>query len=84
MAKAPSVQIRAPGQSKTTDDQHDSQPTVESAAADKPERDPRVALTVKVGDSDYERLMLLKGRKRRSVQALAEAAIKDMLDNEGV
>ena len=78
MAKKPNVQIRAPGQAETQSEAPDTPP------ADTPERDPRVALTVKVTDSDYERLMLLKGRKRRSVQALAEAAIKDMLDNEGV
>ena len=78
MTKKPNVQIRAPGQAETQADALDTRP------ADTPERDPRVALTVKVADADYERLMLLKGRKRQSIQALAEAAIKDMLDNEGV
>ena len=78
MAKKPNVQIRAPGQSDTQAEAPDAPP------ADTSEREPRVALTVKITNSDYERLMLLKGRRRRSIQAMAEAAIRDMLDNEGV
>ncbi|MBK1669515.1 hypothetical protein CKO28_15860 [Rhodovibrio sodomensis] len=78
MAKKPNVQIRAPGQADTPAEKPEAAPT------ETPERDPRVALTVKVSALDYERLMLLKARKRRPVQALTEAAIKDMLDNEGV
>ena len=78
MAKKPNVQIRAPGQADTEAE------TPDTPSTDTPERDPRVALTVKVSAIDYERLMLLKARKRRPVQALTEAAIRDMLDNEGV
>jgi hypothetical protein len=78
MAKKPNVQIRAPGQ---TDEREEA---TETPPSEKSEKDPRIALTVKIDSADYERLMLLKARRRRSVQAMAQAAIRDMLDNEGV
>jgi len=75
--KKPSVEITTPGQPAPT--------RTESPAAR------RIALTVKLGPEDYQRLETLKARRmvegrndEASTQAVLSEAVREFLDRNGV
>lgn len=78
MARKPNVTITTPGKpAHATETQAQTQATPRPA-------DDRIALTLKVSQHDYERLMVLKGRRREPVQRILERAVRELLDGEGV